>query len=149
MTHLVASIAIVVDFGVNRLVCRTLKCSGIWNMQAAARVIACILGMSDIDYARLAVDRKSNRYHGALVGLHLLKTSEPHYILAAIGAADSRHAVIHSDYQIEEAASTSFIHMQPWHVQNMVFAIARGFPTTADACMWRSTMHSRWFRKSA
>ena len=69
-------------------------------MQAATRVIACILGMSNIVYAKSAVDGKSNQYHGALVGSHSLKIPEPHYILAALlGAAYNRHAVIHSDNQ--------------------------------------------------
>lgn len=73
-------------------------------MQAAARVIACTLGMSNIVYAKPAVDGKSNQYHGALVGSHSLKIPEPHYILAALlGAAYNRHAVIHSDNQIEAA----------------------------------------------
>jgi hypothetical protein len=73
-------------------------------MQAATRVIACILGMSNIVYAKAAVDGKSNQYHGALVSSHSLKIPEPHYILAALlGATYNRHAVIHSDNQIEAA----------------------------------------------
>ena len=74
-------------------------------MQAAAtRVIACVLGMSNIVYAKPAVDEKSNQYHGALVGLHSLENPRAALYLAAIvGAAYNRHAVIHSDKHIEEA----------------------------------------------
>lgn len=73
-------------------------------MQAVARVIACPLGMSNIVYARPALDEKSNRYHGALVGLHSLENPRAALYLAAIvGAAYNRHAVIHSDSHIEEA----------------------------------------------
>lgn len=59
---------------VGSLVLRTLET--IWNLQTTARIVLCILGMSNIVYARLQ-DRKSTQNRVALIGLRLLKISEP------------------------------------------------------------------------
>lgn len=56
--------------------------ANIWNLQMIAKLFLCILGMSNIVYARSAVDVKPKRYRDALIGSEPSRSPDWHFVLA-------------------------------------------------------------------